>query len=134
MLRWALYLSLSLFGILPAFGQSSLAGQEKRILAMTEDSWIHFRDYNGRQLVYFTHLEAYKCGIAAVHYSLNSEALDRNWKLQSCDPNAPHEVRNLPYLSLPLGSANMIAVQLTFNDGSKSRIVRVGSNNVRLDR
>ncbi len=107
-----------------------LLGQEPKVLDMTRGSWAYFRDYNGRQLIYFTHLEAYKCGISSVSYSLNSDALDKIWKLQSCDLKNPHNVTtDKPYISLPLGTAKSITVQLTFNDGAKSKIVRIGSNN-----
>ncbi len=113
----------------PASAQG-LLGQEPKVLDMTRGSWAYFRDYNGRQLIYFTHLEAYKCGIASVSYSLNSDALDKNWKLQLCDLKKPHHITtDKPYISLPLGTANSITVQLTFNDGAKSKVVRIDSDN-----
>lgn len=113
----------------PAAAQG-LLGQEPKVLDMTRGSWAYFRDYNSRQLVYFTHLEAYKCGIAAVRYSLNSDALDKSWTLQPCDPKKPHNITtDKPYIALPLGTAKSITVQLTFNDGSKSKVVRIGSDN-----
>ncbi len=104
--------------------QSSLLGQEKKILPMIRDSWVGFRNYNGRQLIYFTILESYRCGIQEVRYSLNSDALDKTWKLQPCNPKNPQAVTTIrPYISLPLGTAKSIAVQLTFTDGSKSQLV-----------
>lgn len=113
----------------PAAAQG-LSGQEPKILDLTRGSWAYFRDYNGRQLIYFTHLEAYKCGIAAVRYSLDTDALDRVWKLQPCDPKKPNNVTtDKPYIALPLGTAKSITVQLTFNDGSKSKVVRIDSEN-----
>lgn len=113
----------------PALAQG-LLGQEPKVLDMTRSSWAYFRDYNGRQLVYFTHLEAYRCGIAEVRYSLNSDALDREWKLQPCDPQKPNVITtDKPYIALPLGTARSVTVQLTFNDGSKSAVVRIGSDN-----
>ena len=113
----------------PADAQG-LLGQEPRILGLTKGSWAYFRDYNGRQLIYFTHLETYRCGISQVRYSLNSDALDHEWKLQPCDPKAPNNITtDKPYIALPLGTASSIAVQLTFNDGSKSHLVRIDSRN-----
>jgi hypothetical protein len=108
----------------------SLPGQEPKILALTKGSWAYFRDYNGRQLIYFTHLEAYRCGISKVRYSLDSPALDREWKLQPCDRKEPTNITtDKPYISLAPGTANSIFVQLTFNDGSKSQLVRIDSSN-----
>jgi len=107
-----------------------LLGNEPKILGMTKGSWAYFRDYNGRQLIYFTHLEVYRCGISAVRYSLNTEALDQVWNLQHCDLDKPHAITtDKPLISLPLGTAKNITVQLTFKDGSKSQIVRIGKDN-----
>jgi len=107
-----------------------LLGQEPKILDLTKGSWAYFRDYNGRQLIYFTHLEAYRCGISQVRYSLNSDALDHEWKLGPCDPKAPNNITtDKPYISLPLGTANIISVQLTFKDGGKSELVRIDMKN-----
>lgn len=99
--------------------------QIKPVLNMTKDNWVSFRDYNGKQLIYFTHLETYTCGIQQVRYSINSDVLDQTWELQPCDPNNPLEItKEIIYLSLPLGTAKSIAVKLTFTDGSESEIVR----------
>ena len=105
-----------------ALAQSQLLGQEKKILEMTKNNWVSFRDYNGRQLIYFTHLEVYRCGISKVRFSLNTDRLDREWRLAECDPSNPHALPEgyLPYLSLPLGTARSIVLQLTFIDGTKS--------------
>ncbi len=102
-----------------------LRGQEKKLLKLTMSNWVHFRDWNGRQLIYFTHLEVYRCGIRKVQYSLNSDALDRTYELQPCDPKEPNTVTtDKPYISLPLGTARSISVQITFEDGMQSEIVR----------
>ncbi|MCB1491948.1 MAG: hypothetical protein KDJ77_09135 [Rhodobiaceae bacterium] len=99
------------------------SGQEKQILTMTRDSWIGFRDFNGRQLVYFTHLEAWRCGIRTVRYSINDRSLDQTWELQPCDPQNPNAVTtDKPYISLAPGTAQSVSVQLTFTDGSQSPI------------
>ncbi len=99
--------------------------QIKQILNLTKNSWVAFRDYNGRQWIYFTHLESYACGIRQVRYSINSDALDRTWELQPCNPKNPNAItKDAIYLNLPLGTARSVAVKLTFNDGSESEIVR----------
>ncbi len=107
-----------------------LVGQEAKLLDLTRGSWAYFRDYNGRQLIYFTHLEVYRCGIARAQYSLNNDSLDKEWKLQPCDLKKPNEITtDKVYISLPLKTANSIAVRLTFKDGSLSPLVRIGSDN-----
>lgn len=111
--------------LLSPAGAEGLRGQEKQILGMTESSWVHFRDFNGRQLIYFTHLEVYRCGIVKVRYSINSDALDQEYSLQPCNPENPNAVTtDRPYISLPLGTAKSISVEVTFEDGTKSGLVR----------
>ena len=99
--------------------------QIKQILNMTRSNWISFRNFNGRQLVYFTHLEAYACGIKEVRYSINSDALDKIWALQPCNPQKPGVVeKERIWLSFPLNSVKFASIQLTYTDGSRSEIVR----------
>jgi len=99
--------------------------QMKQILNMTQNSWVSFRDFNGKQLIYFTHLESYTCGIKEVRYSINSDDLDKVWELQPCDTKNPMAVtKDIIYLTMPLGTAKSIAVQVTFADGTKSEILR----------
>lgn len=107
-----------------------LVGQEPKLLDLTRGSWAYFRNYNGRQLIYFTHLEVYRCGITKVRYSLNGDALDREWKLQPCDRANPNQVTtDKVYISLPLKTAQSISVRLTYNDGRQSPIVRISADN-----
>jgi hypothetical protein len=98
--------------------------QMKQILNMTQNNWVSFRDFNGKQLIYFTHLESYACGIKEVRYSINSDDLDKVWELQPCDTKNPMAItKDIIYLTMPLGTAKSIAVQVTFTDGTKSEIV-----------
>ena len=134
MLRAIPFFWVLVFGIfgfwLNSPAAQGLLGQEPRILGLTKGSWAYFRDFNGRQLIYFTHLEAYRCGISKVRYSLNTAALDHEWKLQPCDAKEPHKITtDTPYIAMPLGTASSIAVQLTFNDGSNSQVVRIDTKN-----
>lgn len=127
-------LSVLLSGSVTALAQSALVGQEKNILEVTKSSWASFRNFNGRQLIYFTHLESYSCGLEEVHYSLNSTTLDKEWLLQPCDPKKPHNISSKrPYITLPPGTAKWIAVQITFADGTKSEVVRITKDGILLD-
>ena len=97
--------------------------QTRQIITMTKANWVAFRDWDGRQLVYFTHLEAWKCGIEAVHYGLNDAPVETVWQLEPCNPKAPNAVtKEMPYISLPANSAKSISVQLTFKDGTRSAV------------
>ncbi|MEP1932966.1 MAG: hypothetical protein ABJQ71_12655 [Roseibium sp.] len=97
--------------------------QIKQILDVTKANWVSFRDWNGQQLIYFTHLESWKCGIDFVFYGLNGGPLDQMWELDACDPTKPNVVlKEKPYLELPAGSTQSINVQLIYPDGTKSSV------------
>ena len=113
--------------LLTVFSFSSSAippKQMKQILNMTQNNWVSFRDFNGKQLIYFTHLESYSCGIKEVRYSINSDDLDKIWELPPCDSKNPMAItKDIIYLTMPLDTAKFIAVQVTFTDGTESEIV-----------
>ena len=89
--------------------------------------WVQFRNYNGRQLVYFTPLQTLHCRLKAIRYSINSETLEEEFPLVSCNPQQPF---SLPpeagleeiAISLPLGTAKTVSVQAIWEDGSPSAI------------
>lgn len=87
--------------------------------------WVVFRIYDGKQLVYFTSLVTLHCGIREIAYSINSPALDKTFPLPACHPALPFSMPpdaglEVIALSLPLGTAERIAVQITYNDDSQS--------------
>ncbi len=122
----ALALGLTLLP-LSAAGTASAQGmppeQIKQILDLTKANWVAFRDWQGQELIYFTHLESWKCGIDYVFYGFNGGELDQEWELDTCDPDSPNAVlKDKPYIELPLGSVQSISVQLIFPDGTKSAV------------
>lgn len=121
-------LAAGLFVAPPPFADQAKAQgmppeQIKQILDMTKTSWVSFRDWQGQQLIYFTHLEAWKCGIDYVFYGLNDGPLDQMWELDTCNPDNPNAVlKDKPYIELPAGSTQSISVQLIYPDGTKSPV------------
>lgn len=107
----------------PAKAQGMPPEQIKQILEVTKTSWVAFRDWEGQDLIYFTHLEAWKCGIDYVFFGLNGSPLEEIWELDACDPDNPNAVlKDKPYLEMPDGSVQSISVQLVFPDGTKSTV------------
>ncbi len=120
----ALVLGLSLLP-LPATAQGMPPEQIKQILDVTKASWVSFRDWQGQDLVYFTHLEAWKCGIEYVFYGVNDGPIDQEWALDACNPDAPNVVlKDKPYIARPGGSVQSVSVQLIYPDGTKSPVER----------
>ena len=90
--------------------------------------WIQFRNYDDKQLIYFTTLQTMHCRLSEIRYSINSDALDKRFPLGKCNPQIPF---NLPedntneyiYISLPAGEAKTLTIQAVWDDGAGSEIV-----------
>ena len=101
-------------------GKFTTAQEVKPILSATKGTWVAVREYEGQDLLYVTHLWAWRCGLAAVAVSINEGPLT-DWPLPACHmeyatPNAVLEEDGLPYLSRPLGSVARIKVQIVYDD------------------
>lgn len=109
-----------------ASAQSFTTSAEVRpILEMTRGSWVALRKWEGKELLYFTHLESWRCGITQVRFSVNSTAAARVWEMPPCQlgtaqPNAIPPDR-LPFTELPADVAETVSVVVVFQDGSEIR-------------
>ena len=95
--------------------------------ASKEPGWVQFRNFNGRQLIYFTALQSLHCRLAEIRYSINSADLDKTFELVKCNPHMPFSLppnANLKdiALSLPIGTASFVAVQIIWEDETESDI------------
>ncbi len=110
-----------------AFAQTFTTAAEIRpILQATKTSWVALREYDGADLLYFTHLESWRCGLSEVRYSINTVAADAVWELEPChedsaQPNAMTDENHRPYLTLPMGLVGSVAVVVTYDDGSQDK-------------
>ena len=102
-------------------GDQQLA-QGKMMLNAAAGSWLSFRDYDGKLLLYFTTLMSYRPVIQEVRYSLDGDALDQTFKFKPTDKM--FEVGDDLYLSVPKGT-QFANVQVTFKDGTKSDVQKV---------
>lgn len=103
------------------------AAEVKPILQATKANWVALREYDGNDLLYFTHLESWRCGLSEVRFSVNSTAAAKVWEMEPCyegeaQPNALKLETHLPYTTLPLGMANSVSVVVVFDDGSQDRM------------
>ncbi len=96
--------------------------QGKMMLNASAGSWLAFRDYDGRVLLYFSGLMSYRPLLKEVRYSINSEALDKTFKFKPSDKM--FEVGDEVYLTVPRDSTYAV-VQVTFKDGTKSSVQKV---------
>ena len=103
--------------------QFTTAAEVKPILDATKDSWVAVREYDGKDLLYFTHLLAWRCGLEAIYYSVN-DGPETQWLGEPChkgeaQPNAIKSENLLPFVSYDLNSIRRVKVRLVYDDGSE---------------
>ena len=104
------------------------AAEVKPILTMTQPQWIAVREFDGNDLLYFTNLLAWRCGVSAIAYGLNGAPADTVLPTEPCyegepQPNAfKPDQPILPYLVFPLGSVASITLEVTYDDGSTQEV------------
>jgi hypothetical protein len=102
---------------------AQLVDGQRRILDQMWTSWISFRNDRGfDHLLYFTHLVSYRCAIKQAVIDVEggpSQVLP----IPACDEKNPYAMpeKFTPYITIPR-SAKKAAVQLTYSDGTKSRV------------
>lgn len=106
-------------------GKFTTAAEVKPILNATKGNWVAVREYDGKDLLYVTHLWGWRCGLHAMAISVNDEPM-QNWPLPACHmkyttPNAILEEDGLPYLSLRFGAVETIEIQIVYDDLSMDR-------------
>lgn len=96
--------------------------------ANKKTGWVSFRNFNGKQLLYFSALQTLHCRLREIRYSINSDDLDKRFELVLCNPYTPFSLpsdvtnKNL-LLEFPLGSVKYVAVQVLWKDGRESETV-----------
>jgi len=107
----------------PAFGQQFTTAAEVRpILTATRANWVALRQYQGQDLLYFTQLENWRCGLSEVRFSVNG-GRQKKWQLETCyentpTPNAFQGQNRVPYTAFTLESVNEVSVTIFYDDGT----------------
>ncbi len=102
---------------------SEQLAQGKMALNATIGSWLAFRDYEGKVLLYFSGLLSYRPVIKEIRYSVNSEKLDKVFKFKPSDKM--FEIGDeLPFLAVPANS-EFASVQVTYMDGTLSPVQKI---------
>lgn len=105
-------------------GKFTTATEVKPILGATRANWIAIREWQGRDLIYFTHLESWRCGLAAVYYGVNGAPAQTAYPLEPCHlgtatPNALTMQDHLPYVKFPLQAVQQVDIRVLYDDGSQ---------------
>lgn len=126
-MRQFLLTSALVIAAFPAFAENmTTAAEVKPILEATKGSWIAVREYDGRDLLYFTHLLAWRCGLESVEYSVNGADFVL-WDMEPCyedeaSPSAMKDADRLPFISTDLKSIETIVVKLSYDDGTTDEV------------
>ena len=91
------------------------------ILELTRANWVGLGQASGRDLLYFTHLLSWRCGMAEIRYGLNGAAAENVLQMEPChrDTNQPNAIRELPFVSYPPGTIESVHVVVHFPDGTQ---------------
>lgn len=121
----SLAVTLTLFAG-PALTQPMTTAPEIRpILEATQGSWVALREYEGQDLLYFTHLLSWRCGLNQIRYGLNGAAPETVFEMEPChlDTAQPNAITGPAiYLTEPLGSVDAVSVEITYDDGAVARM------------
>lgn len=101
-------------------GKFLRATEVKPILTATKGNWVAVREFNGQDLVYFTHLLSWRCGLHEFRFSINGGPM-QIWPMPQCyadgpSPNAIKTEDGLPYVAYALGSVETIDVEILYDD------------------
>lgn len=105
-------------------GQFTTATEIKPILDITKASWIAVRLYEGQDLLYFTHLLSWRCGLWDIRYGINGAPAETSFPTEACHegtstPNAMSDIENfLPYVSFDAKSIDSVTIELFYDDGT----------------
>ncbi len=101
-------------------GKFTTALEIKPILTATKGNWVAVREWDGQDLIYVTHLWAWRCGLVQLEIAVNGDPM-AIWPLPDCHedtamPNGITDQDGLPYRAFGLQSVDQIEVRVTYDD------------------
>ncbi|MDP4033777.1 MAG: hypothetical protein Q8P60_13180 [Pseudorhodobacter sp.] len=120
--RAILAVAVTVWGGMAEAQSFTTAAEVRPILDMTRANWIALREYDGQDLLYFTHLISWRCGLSELRYAVNGTA-PQLWPLADCLEGTAQPNAILPdsriYAGFELGSVAEVTVTLVYDDGSE---------------
>ena len=98
------------------------AAEVKPILEMTQGNWVGVRLYDGNDLLYFSHLVTFRCGLEEVFFGLNGEIPSAPLPMEPCHegtaaPASMDPIKYPPYMTFPAGSVHSVTLMMMYDDG-----------------
>ncbi|MGR3291134.1 MAG: hypothetical protein ACU0C9_08050 [Paracoccaceae bacterium] len=99
------------------------AAEVKPIVGAIKGNWIAVRPWEGKDLLYFTNLLSWRCGLSEIRYAINGGE-EKILQAEPCyesesAPNALKVTDILPYLTFEADSIETISIFVTYDDGSQ---------------
>lgn len=93
------------------------------ILEMTRANWIAVGTATGQDLLYFSHILGWRCGLSHLRYRVNGAAEMTDFEMEPCytELMTPNSIRELPFVAFGLNTLEEIEVELEFPDGQVMR-------------
>lgn len=100
----------------------------KMMLDANKSAWVAFREYDGRQFIYFTNMLTSRCRLKEIRFSINEDSLDQTFDMPACIPDSPFMIPSdggIDDIALTLepGVAKTITVQAVFEDDTETEIL-----------
>ncbi|WP_417249887.1 hypothetical protein [Celeribacter sp.] len=115
-------------GTAGAWAQSmTTAAEIKPILTVTKAQWVAVRPYEGRDLLYFTNLLSWRCGLDHIYYSVNggeeAEFVAEPCYEDTAQPNAL-KAESLDAILVPfeLDSVQTVDVRIVYDDDTEDTV------------
>ncbi len=101
-------------------GKFTTATEIRPIMDATRASWVAVREYDGQDLVYVSHLLAWRCGMHEIRYAVNGGEMQvvelPPCHLDTAQPNAITSDDPFFYGTYPPGSVESVEVQILYDD------------------
>lgn len=105
-------------------GRYTTAIEIKPLITATRAGWVAIGSSQAGDLLYFSQLLGFRCGLWDIHYGLNGAPPTIPVVMEEChtdtrSPNAITDPMAFPiYITEPQGSIESVEVQVTFDDGT----------------
>lgn len=101
-------------------GKFTTAGEIRMILTATKPQWVAVRLYEGQDILYFTQLLSWRCGLHQIRYSVNGGAM-QTYDLPPCHldlaaPNSMIDDDAMPIMGLAPDSVQTVDVEILYDD------------------
>jgi hypothetical protein len=105
--------------------QAESLSQGKMLLNQTRTAWLSFRDFDGKTLLYFSHLISYRGSLSEIKYGIDSDQPTESFPFPEYDKPgfAPTDSSTNTYIEIP-SDTQYVTAQITFKNGDKSSVER----------